>query len=78
MKVDNNQVAIINLQDLHDIVAGGDLATLYEDGMAINKFVLEDDSNPVAVEIVNELNAIREKLSDLDCRFHDEFEDQYC
>lgn len=84
MKVDNNQVATINLQELHDILANGDLSVEFEDHGEVarvlpSKFVLEDDDVPASMApIMIKLNALREELQLLDGEFHDEFDGAYC
>jgi len=77
----DNEVAVIDLQDLHDIFASGIIAVTVEDGdfARPSEFKLVDDQagteDHVAVE---RLNQILRMIQDLDGEFHDRHNSAYC
>jgi hypothetical protein len=79
---EDNQVVTLSLQDLHDILASGEICGTYKDGttMRPSAFALNDEgaANPVAVNLTNRLNDLLVEISNLDCEFHDEFDGTYC
>jgi len=83
-RIDDHQIATITLQELHDILANGDLSLEHPEYGRIlpSKFVLEDNVEPdeqQAVDMVmGQLNNLRDQLSLLDSAFHDIYDGSFC
>jgi UDP-glucose 6-dehydrogenase len=76
-KVNDDMVAVLSLEALHDVVAKLSCAAtdLGEQGLIVC-FDLDAEAakSPKAVEITNRLNELIESLRELDGDFHDEFD----
>jgi hypothetical protein len=86
MKLDDNQVATISLQELHDILGNGDLGItdpatgqlMLPAGFELEVIAMDPQTEGNMNKIMNRLNAVRDELAKLDSAFHDEFDGAYC
>lgn len=86
MKIDNQQNATINLQELHDMLAGGVLSVSDDTNggeLLPNSFILEDATIEPADKskldaLMVEVNSMRDRIQTLDAAFHDIFDERYC